>query len=831
MSVRSNSNLGSSLLKLLPAWAGGLLLVGSLAALAQQAVWEPRGIGGGGALFFPSLSPHAAGECFITCDMAEYFHSTDGGESWAIPENHGLISTSRGRVQFTNDPDVLYALDASGDSPAPAKSADGGGTWTRLTSDPTGGDAYSLFADPGNQNRLLIASYTELFFSGDGGAAFYSRYSNADGLHISGAFFDNDTIYVGTSSGLLRSINGGQSFALMNWSGLPANDAMISFAGARAGGTVRLYCLTGDVADVYPGITGGDYGSYRAIYSLDVGTNFWNLKSSGIGAGDYPFFLSMAANDVNVVYAAGATSNFYAPLVLKSANGGTSWTNVFDAQNNQNISTGWCGDHGDVNWGWAETALGFACASNESNRAIITDYGFAHLTTDGGATWKQIYSASGDQNPPGAWTPKWRFYHGIGLEPTACWNLAWSDSTHLFAGYSDIVGTRSTDSGMSWAHTKIDSTRSFGVNCVYYTLKHPATGTLYAAASSIHDLYQSTYLTDARIDGGTGQIWFSADNGATWALLHNFAHPVIWIAPDPTNSNRLYVSVVHSTQGGIFVTNDLQNGSGSAWARVAIPPRTEGHPLDVVVLNDGTLVSTYSGRRANNAFTQSSGVFVSTNGGASWLDRSSPQMLYWTKDLAVDPHDILQTTWFVAVHRGWGGAPNDLGGLFKTTNRGQSWTQISDLLYAESCAINPLDSSECYLTTETDGLWICSNLRNAEPVFTPVEAYPFVRPNRVYYDPYHPDQVWVTSFGNGIRVGSPVAAPDAVHDLTIYPSGASMTLRWSAVPGAQSYLVYGSASPGFETETLLGVTASTMFVHAPVASVYFYRLIASSASP
>jgi len=93
----------------------------------------------------------------------------------------------------------------------------------------------------------------------------------------------------------------------------------------------------------------------------------------------------------------------------------------------------------------------------------------------------------------------------------------------------------------------------------------------------------------------------------------------------------MFASAIHSTQGGIFVSNNIQNGAASTWARVASnPPRTEGHPLNIFVLNDGTLVCTYSGRRAGSPqnFTPSAGVFVSTNGGTSWLDRSSSQMVY-----------------------------------------------------------------------------------------------------------------------------------------------------------------------------------------------------------
>ena len=43
-----------------------------------------------------------------------------------------------------------------------------------------------------------------------------------------------------------------------------------------------------------------------------------------------------------------------------------------------------------------------------------------------------------------------------------------------------------------------------GDNSMYRVVKH-ANGTLYAATASVHDLYQSTYLQDSRIDGGSGR--------------------------------------------------------------------------------------------------------------------------------------------------------------------------------------------------------------------------------------------------------------------------------------------------------------------------------------
>ena len=39
-------------------------------------------------------------------------------------------------------------------------------------------------------------------------------------------------------------------------------------------------------------------------------------------------------------------------------------------------------------------------------------------------------------------------------------------------------------------------------------------------------------------------------------------------ATDPTAPRRLYASVVHSTQGGVFVSNDIDQGAASTWTRV-----------------------------------------------------------------------------------------------------------------------------------------------------------------------------------------------------------------------------------------------------------------------
>ncbi len=738
-----------------------LILTANADTHSQISEWHARGPGGGGALFSPSFNPHNINEAYIACDMSELFRTTDLGATWKDAGFTNITGNNGANVRFTNDPQILYCINFANDLMTPFKSTNGGMNWFAVASDPTYGGAYSLSASNENSAVVLVSDYTTLHFSSNGGNTFTQKYSNANGCYVAGMFFDGNNIFAGLDNGLLVSTNGGTSFALSSITGIPSTEAVVSFAGAKEGSTVRFYCVTLGSGDVYPGVTGADHSSFRNVYTLEWGQTFWTQRISGIAASHDPFFVSMCRTNVNTAYLAGG-SDAGDPVVYRTTNAGINWTSILLTANNQNIFTGWSGFSGDRGWSYGEYALGFQCSPTDPSYLMLTDLGFPHLSTNGGATWKQAYVNNADQNPMNQPTPKGKFYSTTGLENTSCWWLVWADSSNMFGCYSDIRGTRSTDKGEKW---------SFGYsghsyNTMYHALKHPSTGVLYGATSSVHDMYQSTYLTDTRINSGTGAILFSGSKGANWSVLHDFAHPVIWLALDPNNQNRMYASVIHSTLGGIFVSSDIQNGSSSTWTKLSNPPRTEGHPFNIRVLNDGTLVCSYSGRRnSSGVFTASSGVFISTNGGSSWTDRSAPGMLYWTKDVVFDPHDALQNTWYGCVFSGWGGPPNGLGGLYRTTNRGTNWTRINSLDRVGSCTISPVDPNEMYISTEVNGLWHTSNINAPAPTFTQVSGYTFRQPERIIYNPYEPNEVWVTSFGNGVKRGYVTQQP-AVLELT-----------------------------------------------------------------
>jgi hypothetical protein len=98
-----------------------------------------------------------------------------------------------------------------------------------------------------------------------------------------------------------------------------------------------------------------------------------------------------------------------------------------------------------------------------------------------------------------------------------------------------------------------------------------------------------------------------------------------------------------------------------------------------------------------------------------------------------------------------------------------------------SCTISPVNPDEMYVTTEDQGLWFSSNRRVASPTFTAIAGYPFCFPTRVFYNPYDANEVWVTSFGNGMRLGRVTEPKPVLSAITATNTTFSLTV--AAAPG------------------------------------------------
>jgi hypothetical protein len=730
---------------------GGAPSTGGASAPVPQP-WQSRGVGGGGALFVPELSPFDA-QIYMSTDMGAVFHSNDFGASWTTIDFRALGGGAHAQIRFTSNPTTLYGIPSVAEVPTLFVSTNGGSTFHSTGASVT--DLLYLEVDPASAQRLLVSDYGALYFSSNGGATLTSVYTGANsgaGLILGGAFWDGANIYVGTNDGLLVSTNNGASFALQPHGGIKSGEVMVSFAGAKTATTTRFFAVTAGSGDAWAGVSGCELYSSASIgvYRLDVGGTNWTALTANLPAGQAPAFVGMAKDDISVAYVAGSDTQAGAPSVCKTTDGGAHWSNVFQSANNANIATGWSGAGGDENWGFGECAEGFSVLKTNANYVIITDMGFVHVSSDGGAHWHQAYVNSLDENAEGAATPKGKAYRTSGVEQTSGWWLTWADVNTIFGSITDIRSIRSTDSGIHWMR---ESNDGLSLNTTYQAVVHPTSGVMYAATSSVHDMYMSYRLTDTYLDGGSGAIMQSTDAAAHWTTVHSFGHPVVFLAIDPNNGKSMYASVVHSTQGGIFHTSQLDQGTAATWSKLTNPSRTEGHPYNIVVLKDGTLVATYSGRRSSTGFTDSSGVFLSSDGGTTWIDRSDANMHYWTKDIVIDPNDSSQQTWYVGVFQQFGGVgPTGANGLYRTTDRGQHWTHLWQGHNVESCTIDPGNPAHMFVTTETDGLWSTSSLSAAAPTFAADPDYPFAHPMRVFFNPNNVAEVWIASFGGGLRV-------------------------------------------------------------------------------
>jgi len=759
---------------------------------SQPQSWSSRGVGGGGALFSPALNPSNTEEYYVACDLSALFHTTDYGKQYDLVHFSQLQAGHNSKVCYNATAGLLYCVRYANDQVIPVKSIDNGVTWSALAGNPDNNEeVFSIWADYSHPSRVVMAYYGLIYISNNGGNSFslvHTAISNGSGCLIGGALFEGDNIYLGTNDGVLVSANGGNSWATANITGIPSDERIASFAAAKVGNVTRFFCLTGGVGDVYVGLPGSDYWEFlKGVYTCDYGVTNWTPRMNGITLGtDFPMFVGMAENEINTVYLAGSNTSSV-PIVLKSSNAGSQWANTFLTSNNQNINTGWSGQGGDRGWSYGECPFGFDVVANDANRLIFSDFGFVHKTSNGGQNWQQAYVNVSDQHPMNQTTPAKQAYHSVGLENTTSWQVLWANATTLFTGFSDIKGIRSTDAGQTWSFNY----SGLNANSTYRIAQHP-NGTLFAATSNIHDMYQSTRLADNPLDNNDaeGKLLYSSDNGANWQLIKSFGHPVFWVALDPNNPNRAYASVIHYGNGtgigGVYRCDNLLSLGASTWTLLPDPPRTQKHPASLTVLNDGKLVASFSGRRnASGTFTNSSGVFIFNPTTNSWQDVSAPGMLYWTKDIVLSPDDAAQNTWYACVWSGWGGAPNGLGGLYRSTNRGQVWTKLTGTQFdrVTSITFNPLNTKQVYLTTEQQGLWITHDITVANPVFQAVTSYKYRQPERVFFNPFKPSEIWVCSFGNGVKVGSLAAsgAQEAFQEqeLAVYPNPTTDVLNLS----------------------------------------------------
>ncbi len=764
-----------------------LLLFAQLPLAQVPAQWSPRGPGGGGAVYICSISPFDANEMYLSCDMSEIFHTTDFGQSWTALPFTQIQGGINGTVQFTNNPAIRFAL---GRTPGtilfnPLKSSDGGLTWTTVANNPCINGAWQMAVNPQDSSAFAVSDRNHIYYYRNGAVTTIVTDMAAKGAHLAGAFFDGSTIYVCSNKGIFVSVNGGFSFPTFisnGAAGIPAAQEIVSFRGAKQGAQRKFFTVTIAATALTFRTYAKDVSAFTGIYAMSGGLSSWTNLTAGF---DPPggnvlrgYNLAMAPNDTSTLYVGGSaqTGGTILGTVFKTSNSGQSWSNVFldgaagaanTVANNVDIFTGWIGSCTNPAyqhlWTTINTTEGIAVDPNNVSRIVRSDKSNVYVSADGAATWHQAFVQPADEHPAGAKFSDTSSYRTSGLETTALNWMLWVDSLRVIVGCNDLTAMYSPDGGQRWSFDYDNANLYYPpghINDVAMLLKHPQTAAIYAATGEI--VGSNGRFDDYRLGQSGGRIVFSNDLGASWQILHDFGHPVCYMTFDSLNPEVLYACVKDTLGGvaGIYRTSNLSAGMGASWSLLPTPPRTQGRPNAIRLLHDGSLVCSYSARDTtpqnigvtgtNFKFSPSSGVFLMKNGTNAWVDVTPPGMQYFVNDLAIDPNDPSDSTWIASV----GICPSGgTAGLYRSTDRGGNWTNILPGIGVRTAVFHPFLPNTLYICTETQGLLYATDANS--DTFVPVldPNYHFRAPQRVFFNPYKPVEMWLLSFGNGLATG------------------------------------------------------------------------------
>lgn len=265
----------------------------------------------------------------------------------------------------------------------------------------------------------------------------------------------------------------------------------------------------------------------------------WDYKDSGT---DYILFdLSIPEGQNDVAYAAGAQFTANSPgIIIKSTDGGETWelnyplTGTIDGLEkiefvsvDKGFAVGYDlflkTEDGGGTWTpitvgtdiWRYNNLTFYNELIGYATAFTNSSGFqTYLTTDGGDTWTQGTSSA-----------------NMGTIA-----VGYADETTLFSTGNDQVISKSTDSGNTWTVIRNGTPTFVNLEVAFSDLEngmvsgedgellitHDSGDTWTSFSTGYHNFYGLHYEGSELYAAGTDQdIYYSSDDGETWAVLHN----------------------------------------------------------------------------------------------------------------------------------------------------------------------------------------------------------------------------------------------------------------------------------------------------------------------
>lgn len=564
--------------------------------------WEPLGprpitgegwSGGGDASGrVVGIAPHPIDPdiCYLAAASGGCWKTVDGGVNWT-PLTDELSTTNHGAIAVDpNNPDTLYLgtgeyqTNSKGDGLY--KSTDGGVTWQRvLTSVYMGTRCSAIAVDPMNSNNVHLAGSSGYHRSEDSG----QTWSETIGGSISSLALDPvnpSNVLIGRKNyGIYRSTDGGLTFDQVT-EGLPDD------------GLGRILI---DICDSQPNVVYAafvDGSSVVGTYKSEDGGQTWfelvNTPDFAYPQAWYDCYIAVDPENPDTVYAGGVSPYYANAGIIRSTDGGNSWTEISLGQNDVQTHpdhhtmafgpTGviWEGNDGGIwksndrgdNWINCNATLtvtqNYTIGGNPQDNAQMLggtqDNGSVERVIDD-EDWPQVIGGDGGflaydfDNPNIKYTTyvylsvqRWMYGHYTNI--SGPWGddpknfiaplvMDPNDSHTLLGGTNRVWRTNNADTFADWTAISTSEVAGGGqLNTLAVAVGH--SDTIYTGASS-------------------GQVWLTTD-GANWSKRSNGlpSGQISDLILNPEDPGNAYVTYNRTAAERVLVTYDY----GLTWTDV-----------------------------------------------------------------------------------------------------------------------------------------------------------------------------------------------------------------------------------------------------------------------
>lgn len=750
--------------------------------------WRIIGIGGGGAMFNPAVSPFNPDFAFVSCDMGGAFVTYNGGESWRMFHLHNMV---RFYVFDPLDSNTVYA-----NALGLYKSTDKGATWRLIypdsskinglvakgdhaeeeivMNDSSERDVLALAVDPSDSKKLYAAiainRKTALYFSVDGGAKWDKQRDLPEG--VKNIFIDpssptdNRSLFVTGNIGITQKVNGAWKENLMP----EGVTKLTSFSAGYSQQRKRFIIYA---------ISGTSYFNPEAdesgIHFTDNGGVTWQNRQDGIVG------MNMKGSE-NPEWRTIATSAFHPEVVYVSYNGlkiskdttcigvaksedfGKTWKLVWKdvlTKNGNGVSKNFDNDWLNERYGptWGENPFGIGVAPANPEICFATDFGRTVKTNNGGKNWESVTSKKKNET---GWTSR-------GLDVTTGYSIVFDpfDKNHVFIPTTDIGLMESKDGAESW----MSATRNNGIpqawinTCYWLTFDPEVKGKAWAVMSGVHDLPRPKMFRKRGVKEYTGGILITNDAGKNWQPVSKDIGEAAMthILLDPTSkkeSRTLYAcafgkGVYKSVDGGKswqLKNKGIEGAEPFAWQ---ITRREKDGALFLVVSRrgeDGT-----KGGPTDGA------IYKSVDGAENWTIVSLPVEANAPTTLSINnqqPEKLVLSAWGRKTAGPF--QPEIGGGIFISSDDGKSWKQT--LVKDQHIGAVTFDArnNRFYACGFTGSAYYSDDEGNS---WIRIKGYNFKWGQRVEPDPRDAEKVFIITFGGGVWHGPAKGDADALEDI------------------------------------------------------------------